>query len=127
MLILEPDHPKVKEMGMFYFDSYPYSEGYVEDWDSFFDWWFSDMEAKAETRPEYVNGTYSRQIKIDVEWVIEAACEELHAYAAETISQEDIYELQAFLDQWCARQIETQTYYKDPNCLVRIHWEDYTE
>jgi hypothetical protein len=120
-IILEPNDPKAEEMEMFYSEVYPYKDGYFSNWGEFLDWWVSGMEIVTE--PKYVNGTYSRQIKIDAEWIIEAACEDLHEDAEETISKEDIDELQAFLDAWCVRQTGTRTYYMDPNCLVRIPWE----
>jgi hypothetical protein len=127
-VILEPDDPKVLEMEQLYCKDIIAAEGDVfyfpaNDWGAFFD----HLTAEEYPRPIYVNGTYSEQIKIDAHVIIEQACEDLHEDAEETISKEDIGELQAFLDQWCARQIWTRTYYKDPNCLVRIPWKDYDE
>jgi hypothetical protein len=126
-VILEPDDRRVRDMEMLYHEEFPSNNGYFDssDWSGFFDWWSVSKDYLGDPKPEYVSGTQNRQLKLDAGEIVGHAYDEqgLHEDGYETIGDDDFNELQAFLDQWCAKQLGTKTYYEDPGCLVRIPWE----
>ena len=65
-------------------------------------------------------------LSLDANYIIEYACEELHEDAFDSISYEDIKELQKFLDEWCSRQTGTKTYYPSYDKYVKVerNWFD---
>ena len=115
---------------MLYSDAYDYHDGYFTNWDDFFDK-FKDLEREYKecfgtdmVKPEYVWGTYSRDLQIDADGVIEYATEEMWEGAAESC---DYKSLQKLLDDWCKEQTGATTYYVDYEHAVKIPWEEYNK
>jgi len=65
-------------------------------------------------------------LSLDADYIVEYACEELHEDAFDSISYEDIKELQRYLDEWCSKQTGTRTYYPSYDKYVRVerNWFD---
>lgn len=61
------------------------------------------------------------KMSIDADSVIENACDDLHENAIDNVSDEK--ELQEFLDEWCAKQTGTTTYYPVYKKYVRVQKE----
>ena len=55
--------------------------------------------------------------------VVHDACEQLHEDALESISYDDMKELQNFLDEWCAKQTGTRTLYPCYKEYVKVQKE----
>lgn len=95
-------------------DKYYYS---VED---FYDTW-NNSNTKTETRPQVLFATVTARLSLNAEELLEEACEYLHEDAFDRIEEDDIKELQEFLDKWCDRQKGiTETYYPDYSRYIRI-------
>jgi hypothetical protein len=111
-------------MERLHYEGYPFDNGYFKNWREFLDWW-SGAEKPETKKPEYVNGTRIKQIKLNAKQILELACEEqeLRNDAIESINGKSIGILQFFLDEWCAKQTETQTCVRDPGFKVRIPWD----
>lgn len=114
---------------MLYSEYYDNNEGYFEDWDSFFESWHdyvSTHDAEHDLplfdRPEYVWGTSCTKISLDADVIIEQATDDLWEGASDNC---DYSSLQNVLDEWCAEQSGTDTYYEDYTYKVRIPWELY--
>lgn len=120
---IEPESEAAQAMGMFYYDGYPYNNGYFVDFEEFIEWWEGE-DGSIKERSEYVWGTTKWLISIDANDIIESVCDDLCEEAAENISHADTEELQAFLNSWCAKQFGTTTYEQDTNVLVRVPWEE---
>lgn len=116
---IKADDEIAKSMGMYYFDGYPYNEGYFSDFDEFFEWWEDNHESDDE-RPQYVWGTDCTRLILDADSILENATEDLHEEAFNRI--EDKEELQAFLEAWCAKQKGTTTYYSTQKYAIEIPW-----
>lgn len=108
------------EMGMYYFEGYPYNEGYFSYFDEFVEWW--EENYNDEEKPLYVWGTYTINLSLDADSILENATDDLHEEADNNI----VYraELQQFLDDWCAKQSGTTTYYQDTKYAIEIPWTD---
>lgn len=76
-------------------------------------------------RPERLWITSVEKINIDVYSILENACDDLHEDAMESIGEEDIAELEKFLDNWCSKQTRTTTYYPCYKQYVVIDWSKY--
>lgn len=63
------------------------------------------------------------KMTMDADSIIDDACEELHEDARDNISYEDEKELQKFLNDWCAKQTGTTTYYPCYKEYVRVQKE----
>jgi hypothetical protein len=72
----------------------------------------------------YLYLTSTTQISMDAERIIENACDELHEEAQESISRDDVVGLQKMLDEWCSKQIGTQTITDDYRTVVVITIDD---
>ena len=95
-------------------DKYYYS---VED---FYDTW-NNSNTKLETRPQVLFATVTTRLSLNAEELLEEACEDLHEDAFNRIEEDDIKELQEFLDKWCNKQKSvTETYYPDYSRYIRI-------
>ncbi|WP_201319076.1 hypothetical protein [Paenibacillus sp. EPM92] len=116
---VKADDEIAKGMGMYYFDSYPYNEGYFSDFDEFFEWWEESHEP-GEERPQYVWGTDCMGLILDADSILENATEDLHEEAFNRIEEKD--ELKAFLEAWCAKQQGTTTYYSTQKYAIEIPW-----
>ena len=112
----------IKDMQMFYSDHYDCGDGYFGDWETFFDYWFDEHEPE-EPRPEYVWATESVNMKIDADRVLETATEDLYEDAFADISDQEVNELQSYLDDFCKRCGVGTTYYRG-KYKVRIPWEE---
>ena len=62
-------------------------------------------------------------ISMDAGSIVEDACEQLHEDALESISYDDMKELQNFLNEWCAKQTGTRTIYPCYEEYVRVQKE----
>lgn len=122
-LIFGKDDEKIKEIKQFYSEIYPYNEGFFDDFDEFFDV-MKEKGFTKETGPLYVWATQGKLIELDVDNILEYACEELHENSYENISDEDYNELKTFLQQWCAKQTGTATSYPNYRCSIMVPWED---
>lgn len=71
--------------------------------------------------PKYCYGTDKYQIDIDVDSVVENACEELYDDAMSSISDEDLNELRTMTAKWCEKQSGTITYEVDYNCAILLN------
>src|SRR5690606_3086140 len=107
------------KMEMYYFDSYPYNNGYFSECEDFIEWW-TDNHNEDEVKPLYVWGTVPTYITIDAHSIVESACDELHEEAFENIT--DLEELQTYLDAWTDKQKGTTTYYADKKYAIKIPW-----
>ena len=110
-----------KSMEMYYSEDYPYSNGYFCEFEEFIEEW-ENKHKPDELKPQYVWGTTTDELHIDAKDILENACEELHESAFEDIPREDIVELQKYLNEWCAKQSDTTTYYKDYRYAIEIPW-----
>lgn len=115
---LKRDDEIAKGMGMYYFDGYPYNEGYFSEFEDFIDWWNDNNED--EEKPLYVWGTSTIELTLDADSVLEDACSDLHEEADNNI--DDRAGLQEFLDVWCAKQSGTTSYYQDMKYAIEIPW-----
>lgn len=116
---LRSDDDIAKNMDMYYSDSYPYNDGYFSDFEEFIDCWNDSYESD-EMKPLYVWGTTSTSLTLSADSILENACDDLHEEAYERI--EGRVELQEFLDDWCAKQKDTTTYYYDTKYAIEIPW-----
>lgn len=101
---------------------------YYETVDDFFDDYacnYDDMDVY--DKPERLWVTSAQKIFVDASDIIENACEDLHEDARDNISDEDIKQLQSFLDNWCKKQIGTTTYYPCYEQYVEIDWSKYSD
>lgn len=103
-------------------------DDYFSDIDSFvnaykdFDEYESDEEMM-NNLPEVLWLTGTVDITMDADGIIESACEELHEYASENISDKNRKELQNILDEWCKKQTGTRTIYPNYKKYVRVRKE----
>lgn len=101
---------------MMYSDSFGENEGYFSDIDELEEYCYdNDIEM-----PDYVWPTFSEQISIDADSLIENECENLHEDAESWIGEKDIKELQTFVDDWCKKQTGTRTFYVDHSAAIII-------
>jgi len=121
---LNYDDEKAKAMGMLYSEDYGYNEGYFSEWDEFFDYWWDNHDDN-ENKPTYVWGTTQEEIKVDADSIIESATDDLWEGARDNISDSDEKELQDYLNNWCAKQVGTTTYYESYKYSVLIPWDKY--
>lgn len=99
---------------MMYSDVYGYNEGYFSEIEELEDYCYdNDVEM-----PDYVWCTSSDQISIDAVSLVENQCEDLHEDALSWIGDKDIQELQTFVDDWCAKQTGTRTFYVDRTAVI---------
>lgn len=102
--------------GMLYWEEYEDNGGFFYDLDDLYE----RCEARGIPLPDYVWGTQTDMIHIDADYIVEAACEELHEDAYESIDHRDMKELQKMLDDWCNEQTGTVTYYPDYTYAIRV-------
>lgn len=110
-----------KLMEMYYFEGYPYNEGYFSNIEEFIEWWEGNHEEDG-TKPKYVWGTCEVELSLDASDILERACEELHEEARDDISESEIEKLQTFLDNWCSEQSYTTSYCCDTRYAIEIPW-----
>lgn len=91
---------------MYFSEVYGYDDGYFGDIDDLLDY----CQSENIKPPAYVWGTDKTMLSLDAMDVVSDACEELHEGAFDSISSEDIKEVQDFFDKWCKRQAGTATY-----------------
>ncbi len=84
---------------------------------------FKNDEEMLENLPEVLWVCSKAEISMDAGSIIENACENLHEDAYDTISDKDTRKLQEFLDDWCAEQTGTTTYYPCYKEYVRVKKE----
>ena len=118
------DDEKIKEFNHFYSEDYPYNEGYFMEFEDFFEAMY-DKGINQETGPQYVWGTSETIIDIDIDNVIEQACEDLYEGAYESISNEDYKEIKDFVKSWCKKQTGTTTYYPNYHYAIKVPWEEF--
>lgn len=104
------------------------TDDYFSDIESFVDAYrdfdeYGSYEEMINNLPEVLWLTDSVDITMDVDQIIESACEELHEDAYENISYEDRKELQDMLDKWCSKQTGTRTVYPNYKKYVRVRKE----
>ena len=120
--IPELSEEEVDKLTYMYSDLYPFDDGYFSDWDDFFDEYNPD---DCECRPEYVFPTIEVQFKIDAEDVLDRALEDLYDDARLDISDEDVKELQNYLDEWCKKCGVRDTFDCDKTHKIKIPWDKY--
>lgn len=113
----------VDTMPCFFSEHFGYNNGYFFDFDEFFEYWENHHKEDENDRPLYVWVTESTKMKIDAEYIVECATEELYEDALYDISNEEIKELQNFLNDWCKRCGVGTTYHESHKYKVRIPWE----
>ena len=123
-LVFGKDDEKINSFNMFYSEHFPYNEGYFSDFDEFFEA-LDEENTIEDKRPYYVWGTFETQINIDVETLLEDACEDLHEEAYSSIDEKDFKELEQFIENWCKKQTQTTTYYPNFKYSIIIPWEEY--
>lgn len=108
------------------------SDKYFTDEDEFVDYYmqnYSDGSGGYSNFDEYFEYEIPKvlwnceevKISMDADSIIENACEELHEDARDNISDEK--ELQEFLNNWCAKQTGTTTYYLCYKEYVKVQKE----
>ena len=108
------------------------SEQYFSDEFSFADhWWdlYQEGDHNCSNFDEYFEKYIPKvlwncevvKISMDVDNIIESACDELHEDARNNISDEK--ELQEFLDKWCEKQTGATTYYPCYKEYVKVQKE----
>jgi hypothetical protein len=105
----------------YYSDKFGDNEGYFDNWDEFFDYWFDNHDEDDE-KPEFVWTTIPENISMDAMSIIESATEDLYEDAYSDISDSEIKKLQDYLDDWCKNCGVGTTYYQG-KYKVRIPWE----
>ena len=96
-------------------------EGFVDSYKDYSEF-ENDKEMIANLPPVlWICGT--TDISMDAGSIVEDACEQLHEDALESISYDDMKELQNFLDEWCAKQTGTRTLYPCYKEYVRVQKE----
>lgn len=108
---------------------------YCEEFDKYYDTvddFFDDYACNYDDeqiydRPERLWVTSVGNISIDVDNILENACEELHEDAMDSICIDDKIRLQEFLDDWCEGQTGTTTYYPCYEKYVVVNWGKYEE
>lgn len=119
--------PEVLEKSYFFYsDAFGYNEGYFDDWDEFFDYWYENGEVNGDERPKFVWATEPVEMRIDAHDIISNATEDLYEDAIDNISDSAIKKLQNFLDNWCKTCGVNTTYYES-KYKVKIPWEKYHE
>lgn len=106
--------------GMLYWEEYEDNGGFFYDLDDLYEY----CETRCIPLPDYVWGTQTDMIHINADYIVEAACEDLHDDAYESIDYTDIKELQKMLDDWCNEQTCTVTYYPDYTYAIRVCRDD---
>ena len=76
----------LKSSEYFYSDRFGYNEGYFNDWDEFFDYWFDNYEEDDE-KPEFVWTTVPLNMSMDAGSIVENATEDLYEDAYSDISR----------------------------------------
>ena len=128
---------KAKEIELKDISEYIYdeeSEQYFSDKFSFAEhWWelyqegdhdcFNFDEYFEKYIPKVLWNCKEVKMSIDADSIIENACDDLHEDALDAISYEDKQELQDLLDEWCAKQTGTTTYYPCYKEYVRVQKE----
>lgn len=99
-----------------FLDSYSEEGKFFEDFEELFEW----AGEKGITIPEYVWATNCTQITLNARDMVSNACEELWEEAYYQISEEDIKELQEYLDEWCKKQTGTMTYTPNYNYAIKV-------
>lgn len=107
--------PKEKSK-MFFSESYGYNEGYFSEIETLIDYCI----VEGDEIPDFIYGTDSEIISFNAENLIIDACDALWEGAYDSISTEDIEELQDFLDKWCEKQTGTTSFIMDYNCKIDI-------
>jgi len=102
-------------------DDIPNYDDTFSTWRDFFYKWNS--EYSDQEKPKYLYGTYSEELKIYAEDVIDRATQDFYEDADLDISEEAAKELQDFLDKWCKTCGVKTNYYVDLNKKVKIPWE----
>ena len=120
--IPEASEEEIANTEMFYSESFPYNEGYFNDFEEFFDAW-SDNHEPDDEKPEFCFGTDSAGFYIDAESIVEDACEDLYEDAFEDCS--NIRELQDAIDIWAAKNGPGDSYCYHKRFKIRIPWEQY--
>ena len=96
-------------------------EGFVDSYKDYSEF-ENDKEMIANLPPVlWICGT--TDISMDAGSIVEDACEQLHEDALESISYDDMKELQKLLDEWCAKQTGTRTIYPCYEEYVRVQKE----
>jgi hypothetical protein len=73
-----------------------------------------DYEKPIDKKSLWIYGTYTMELSLDADCILENACDNLHENAMNNISSNEIRELQDLLDQWAEKiKEETTTYYAD--------------
>lgn len=102
--------------GMLYWEDYQHNNGFFYDFNDLYEY----CEDAGEELPDYVWGTQTDMIHIDADYIVEAACEDLHEDAYESIDYTDMKKLQKMLDDWCKEQTCTITYYPDYTYAIKV-------
>ena len=117
-----------EQFDMYYSEWYSPDDGYFDCFEDFFLAWENSVycgDCTDDDRPEFVYGTMAVEMRIDADYIVEAACEDLYEDAECDIGTEEMIELQAYLNDWCAKCGVAKTFYYDKNFKVRIPWEEY--
>lgn len=96
-----------------FYDSYAEDNGFCDSFEQ-----CADMCA-----PKILWVTESTTMSMDAASIIESACDELHEDAMDNISYKDRDELQKYLDEWCAKQYGTETFYPCYKEYVKVKKE----
>ena len=72
--------------------------------------------------PELLYFTEVESIHMNADEIVRETCENLglNEYAYDMISENEIIELQKLLDNWCAKQTDTDTYWPDYSRAVLV-------
>lgn len=102
------------------------SNDYYYDIYNFVDWYIAENgndENSLDNLPEVLWLTTKEKININASSIVEEACEQLYEDAFDNIDDNDIKELQEFLNNWCAKQTGTTTLYPDYTKYVSVKKE----
>lgn len=101
----------------YYLEEYSYKKAKYNSFDEFFE----------ECVPKVLWNCSVEHMSMDADSIIESACEELHEDAEDSISGKDRIELQQILNDWCRKQIGTETYYPNYDEYVKVHKDWFDE
>lgn len=109
-----------KRCVLMYSDTFEKNDGYFSDIEELEEY----CEEHSIEMPKYVYGTTPYSISMNAEDIIEEACDNLHEDAMSCITDNDIEELQKYLNEWCRNQTGTTTYEVDYSYAILLKGEE---
>ena len=120
-----------KNMPMFYSPYYPYNDGFFEEWEDLFDWYYNELYDNIsieKERPEYVFATIPIQTNVDANDILDRISEDFidcdDVDLREHISSKTFNKVQDSLKDLRNEINNNCVYYEqDVNNIIVIPWE----